>query len=204
MIKKNACYVPILMALFTFIFPFHVSATVKLSGSVPHYRSQEVRFVIVSDYITNTEIEVNRVTTDSTGFFKTELDLKFITKLFIKTANSQAFLFAQPDSTYQVQLTEPDSTAFQTLGAEPQVPLLFLNANKKELNQQIIAFENLLTEFYAQNNIYFASPRILQKQLTTFKKEIIQTQFINPSPFLASYIDYVYVKIPKNSNDFIK
>ena len=189
MIKKNARNAPLLVALFTLIFPFYTSAAVKLSGSVPNYANQEVRFVVLSDYITNKEIEISRTTTDSSGFFKTELDLKIITKLFIKTAISQAFLFAEPDSTYQVQLTEPDSTAFQTLGSEPQVSLLFLNAKSAALNQQIIAFENLLTEFYAQNNIYFATPRVLQKQLTSFKKEVLQTQFLNPSPFLASYIE---------------
>jgi hypothetical protein len=91
---------------------------------------------------------------------------------------------------YHLQLGKPDTNAVQTLGLEIPVSIYFSNKQEHSLNHQIIYFEQLVSEFYGANNIYFAKPRILQKELLNFKNEILKKEFPNPSAFLKTYIDY--------------
>jgi thiol-disulfide isomerase/thioredoxin len=142
------------------------------------------------DYYTNKEELIQTINTNQEGVFKVQIPLKEIHKIIIKTNQSTAFLYAEPDSTYLLELGKVDTNAIQTIGTETSVSMNFLNKNEQSLNLRIIYFENLLSSFYANNNIYFAQPRILQKELLQFKNNVIKNEFSNAAPFLKTYIEY--------------
>jgi thiol-disulfide isomerase/thioredoxin len=177
---------PILFCLFATI----AFSQVKIKVTVPNYPLQPIRIIQNEDFFTNKEILIQSLTTDKDGAFTTEIPIKEIQKITIKTNQTRAFFYAEPDSIYELELSKTDTNATQTLGLENTVSMHFFNKNEASLNNKIIYFENLLSTFYANNNIYFAQPRILQKELLNFKNNTLKNEFANAPLFLKTYIDY--------------
>lgn len=165
-------------------------AQVSIELKIADYAEQPVRFIQYEDYFTNKEIVNQVANTNKDGVIKVQLALDKIQKITIKTSQTSAFFYAEPDSVYLLEFGKADSTNIQTIGQESPVSMHFLNKNEQSLNNRIIYFENLLATFYASNNIYFAQPRILQKELLNFRNKILQKEFPNASPFLQTYIAY--------------
>lgn len=165
-------------------------AQVKLEVKIPDYAEKPVRIIRYEDYFTNKEILIQTLNTDSNGIVKVQFTLNEIQKITIKTNQTRAFIYAEPDSTYLLELSKTDTNTTQNLGAENAVNMHILNKNDQSLNNRIIYFENLLSAFYANNNIYFAQPRILQKELLNFKNNIIKKEFEAAPNFLKTYIEY--------------
>ena len=163
---------------------------VKLQVKVPDNSEQMIRIIQYEDYYTNKEIIVNTAMTNSEGVLSIEIPLKEIQKIVIKTNRTSAFFYAEPDSSYVLEMGKADTNSVQTLGLENAVSMHFINKNEHSLNNKIIYFEQLLSAFYASNNIYFAQPRILQKELLNFKNNTIKNEFANPSIFLKTYVEY--------------
>jgi thiol-disulfide isomerase/thioredoxin len=165
-------------------------AQVSITAKISDYAEQPVRIIQFEDYYTNNELLIETVNTDKSGVFKVQFPLKEIKKITIKTNSSSAFLFAEPDSAYNLVFGEIDTNAIEIIGTENKVSMKFINKNEQSLNNKIIYFEDILARFYAKNNIYFAQPRILQKELLNFKNNIIQKEFENAPTFLKTYIEY--------------
>ncbi len=163
---------------------------VIIEARIPDYAEQQVSLIQYEDYFTNKEVLIQTVTTNKDGVFKVKISLNEIKKITLKTNQTSAYLYAEPDSTYFVEFGKPDTNATEIIGVESPVSMHFLNKNENSLNNKIIYFENLLASFYASNNIYFAQPRILQNELLNFKNNIIQKEFANASNFLKTYIEY--------------
>ena len=163
---------------------------VTIQGKIPDYADQPVRVIQYEDYFTNKEVLIQTVNTNKDGVFKVQIPVNIIKKITIKTTQTSAFLYAEPDSIYVIELSKVDTNAIETIGAENQVSMNFLNKNEQSLNIRIIYFEKLLESFYASNNIFFAQPRILQKELLNFRNNIIKKEFSKESQFLKTYIDY--------------
>ena len=163
---------------------------IKLEVNIPNYAQQIISIYEYEDYYTNHERLIHTLETNKEGTFKCELSIDKIKKIIIKTSNTSAFFYAEPDSSYLLSFGKSDTNAAQTLGSEIAVSIYFLNKNEQSLNNQIIYFENLLSTFYANNNIYFAQPRILQQELLNFKQNTLKKEFVNASTFLKNYISY--------------
>jgi thiol-disulfide isomerase/thioredoxin len=176
--------------LFFFLLLSQVWAQVTIEAKISDYAEQPIRIIQYEDYYTNKEILIQLVNTNKDGVFKAQFPLKEIRKITIKTNENSAFFYAEPDSNYYVELDKADSNSIQTIGKESPVSIHFLNKNDQSLNNRIIYFEKLLASFYANNNIYFAQPRILQKELLTFRNNIVKKEFANASWFLKNYIEY--------------
>lgn len=177
----------------TFILLFFMSgfcsAQVSLEIKVPSYAEQAIRIIRYEDYFTHNEVVIQNGTTDKAGVFKVQFSLKDIQKICIKTTHTRAFLYAEPDSSYQLELGKTDTNAIQTIGIENAVSMYFLNKNEQSLNNRIIYFENLLSDFYTANTLNFAQPRALQKELLAFKSTL-KKEFNTASGFLTTYISY--------------
>ncbi len=188
-----------LLLLFIVLNFNSVFSQVIIEAKIPDYAEQQVSVFQFEDYYTNKEILIQSVTTDKEGVFKLKIPINEVKKITIKTNQTSAHLFAEPDSTYIVEFGKPDTNAIEIIGYENPVSMHFLNKNEQSLNNRIIYFENLLSSFYASNNIYFAQPRILQKELLNFKNKIIQKEFASASPFLKTYIEYSIAPIEEAS-----
>jgi thiol-disulfide isomerase/thioredoxin len=167
-----------------------VFAQVTIEARINNYPNSPIRIIEYEEYYTQKEILIKAGNTNEQGIFKCQIPLSEIKKVTIKTNHSSAFFYAEPDSAYILELSETDTNALAIDGIENAVSVHFLNKNELHLNNRIIYFEQLLATFYASNNIYFAQPRILQKELLNFKKNIIQKEFRNASLFLKTYIEY--------------
>lgn len=178
---------------------FTTYGQVTIEAKIPEYAGQVVRILKCEDYFTNNEELIQVVNTNQDGVFKVQIPLKEIQKIIIKTNQSSAFLYAEPDSTYLLELGMADTNTIQTIGLETPVSMHFLNKQEQSLNQRIIYFENLLSTFYANNNIYFAQARILQKELLQFRNNVIDKEFKDASPFLKTYVDYSLAPIEEAS-----
>ncbi len=193
MILSRNMFLPIarkVLFLFALLFSALTMAQVQIEIKIPDYALQEVRVFEFEDYYTNKEKLIQLLSTDKDGVCMLNFKTSTVKKISIKTNQTRAFFYAEPDSMYHLQLGKPDTNAVQTLGLEIPVSIYFSNKQEHSLNHQIIYFEQLVSEFYAANNIYFAKPRILQKELLNFKNEILKKEFPNPSAFLKTYIDY--------------
>lgn len=186
------------MYLFFVLMHIYAYAQVKVEVQIPDYALQEVRVFEFEDYYTNKEKLIQQVNTDQYGVCKLNFITTVTKKIAIKTNQTRAFFYAEPDSFYQVQFGKPDTNAIQTLGLEIPVSIYFSNKNEQSLNNQIIYFEQLLSTFYAANNIFFTQPRMLQKELLNFKNEIIKKEFPEASAFLKTYIDYSIAPIEES------
>lgn len=180
----------ILTILFLSLLQLQSHGQVTIEANVPDYAEQSVRILKYEDYYTQKEILINTVNTNKSGTFKIQIPVNEIQKIVIKTNQTSSFFYAEPDSTYILELGKADTNAIQTIGIEIPVSVRFLNKHDQSLNNSIIYFENLLSTFYANNNIYFAQPRILQKELLNFKNNILKKEFPNPTEFLKTYIAY--------------
>lgn len=176
--------------IFLFICNSIVWAQVTIELKIPDYPGQEVRFFENEDYYTQKEHLIQKMNTDSEGRVKLNMKIQEIKKITIKTNQTRAYFFAEPDSTYLLELGKPDTNSIQTVGLENPVSVHFINNSEHSLNHRIIYFENLLATFYSANSIYFAQPRILQKELLRFRNEVLKKEFANASTFLKTYIEY--------------
>lgn len=165
-------------------------AQVHVEIKIPYYTSSEVSLYEHEDYYTNKEKLIQQTKTNDEGILKVQFSINQIKKITVKTNQTKAFFYAEPDSTYQLELGKADTNAIQTIGVETPVSVYFLNKSESSLNNQIVYFEKLLSNFYANNNIYFAQPRILQKELLKFRNEVIKKEFPKPEQFLKTYIEY--------------
>jgi len=184
-----------LMKNFFFIVFFQflhlaVIAQVHIELKIPDYSLLEVSIYEHEDYYTNKEKLIQQAKTDENGILRVNFSIRQIKKITLKTNLTKAFFYAEPDSTYQLELGKADTNAIQTIGVETPVSVYFTNKSESSLNNQIVYFEKLLSNFYANNNIYFAQPRILQKELLKFRNEVIKKEFSNPVSFLKTYIEY--------------
>jgi thiol-disulfide isomerase/thioredoxin len=171
------------------VSPFILIAQVKIEVKIPDYSEQAVSIFENEDYYTQKETLLQQANTAKNGKISFSLNLNEIKKITIKTNQTRAYFYAEPDSNYNIELGLPDTNAIQTIGLENPVSVNFIHKNEAELNAKIIYFENLLAAFYANNNIYFAKPRILQKELLNFRNAI-KKEFPNPALFFKTYIEY--------------
>ena len=183
------CMKQLFIVLFL-LFSCLTYSQVTIEGTISDYAEQPVRIIQYQDYFTNKEILIKTVNTNKDGIFKVQFPLKEIQKITIKTNHTKAILFAEPATSYNVEMGKKDTNATETIGTESAVSMNLLNQNDQSLNNRIIYFEQMLANFYANNNIYFAQPRILQKELLNFKNDIIKKEFSDASEFLKNYIDY--------------
>jgi thiol-disulfide isomerase/thioredoxin len=179
-----------LFFLFILLATSMAFSQVTIQATIPDYPEQAVRVYQNEDYFTNKEVLIQTVNTNTNGVVKLQIPLNIIKKIVLKTSQTSAFLYAEPDSSYIIELSKIDTNATEIIGVENKVSMHFLNKNEQSLNNRIIYFEKLLESFYANNNIYFAQSRILQKELLNFKNNIIKNEFSNASQFLKTYIDY--------------
>ena len=87
---------------------------------------------------TNKEKLIQLLSTDKDGACMLNFKTSTVKKISIKTNQTRAFFYAEPDSMYHLQLGKPDTNAVQTLGLEIPVSIYFSNKQEHSLNHQII------------------------------------------------------------------
>jgi hypothetical protein len=150
----------------------NANAQIKISGYLPKQEQAELRFFVFEEFLTNREIMIGETRSNDSGFFESELQVRNIQPLLIKTENSRAILIAEPGENYRIRLSKPDTVFERIISIEPSVAISFLDADSASLNIELLQFEKLMDDFYRNHAIYFVQPRLLQPYFEEFRKLI--------------------------------
>lgn len=146
------------LVVILWIIPVTIFAQkVVIQGNAPEYAGTTISFLTYDDQITYTEKTLGRCKVDSSGNFSTSFQLKETSYVFSHLGAYEAFLFVEPDRTYEILLPEPkQKTSADELNPYFSPILYHLgieNSSESELNYQLAFFNEVYTQM-VENNSY--------------------------------------------------
>ncbi len=187
------CFLCILIHLGTFSISF--SQNVILQGNAPSYANSELVINRYTDLITKTEEEIGRCLVDDKGDFKISFNLDRITFVFSHLGIYKAFLYAEPNKTYEIILPEKsDKTPEDELNpyfTESRIQLGIANVKEEDLNFAIRMFNDAYTPYYNKHIINFINKEDFSELNADIER--IEKPFVNSNnKFFNNYRKYRY------------
>jgi len=176
-------------------FSISLSQNVILQGNAPSYANSEIVINRYTDLITKTEEEIGRCLVDDKGDFKISFNLDRITFVFSHLGIYKAFLYAEPNKTYEVILpAKTDKTPEEELNPyfiESRIQLGTVNSNEEELNFIIRMFNDAYTPYYNKHVINFINKEDFSELNADIER--IEKPFVNSNNrFFNNYRKYRY------------
>ncbi len=177
--------------LFTLISLAVYSQTiVTIEGAAPGYVGEKVEIYRIEDYFSFKEELIASTDVKSDSTFKLSFYSDISQKVIIRSKNNFAYLYIQPNATYDVYLpTNNPYEPFKPTGN--LVELAFFDLDSTDLNYKILSFEawvnNFLgTYFYTKNinGVEFA------KQLDKFKTNVEKAYEKDTSDFFKTFVKF--------------
>ena len=186
-----------LLCIFIYMGTFSISLSqnVILFGNAPSYANSEIVINRYTDLITKTEEEIGKCLVDDKGDFKISLDLDRITFVFSHLGIYKAFLYAEPNKTYEIILPEKtDKTPEDELNPyfiESRIQLGIANVKEEELNFIIRMFNDSYTPYYNKHIINFINKEDFSELNSDIER--IEKPFVNSNnSFFNNYRKYRY------------
>lgn len=152
------------LLIILFVLPLTLFAQkVVLKGNVPEYAGRTFTFYTFSDQITYTEKELCSCLVDEKGNFLCSFETTETIYVFIHLGAYEAFIFAEPDSEYELLFPElKEKTLADNLNPyfEPvKYHLGIENSSETELNYQLAFFDAVYSKMMEDNSylIYIKS-----------------------------------------------
>jgi len=149
----------ILGLLISASFSLSFSRNVILHGNAPSYAGCEIVFNRYTDWITKGEEEIGRCPVDTNGDFTVSLDLEQITFVFSHLGIYKAFLYAEPDKSYEILLPErTDKNPEDELNPyfiESRIQLGTADVSADDINFMIRMFNDAYNPYYNKHIINF-------------------------------------------------
>jgi len=149
----------IVVLLISTTFSISFSQNVVLNGNAPSYAGCEIAFNTYTDWITKGEEEIGRCLIDTNGDFRLSLNLEKITFVFSHLGIYKAFLYAEPDKTYEIILPEKADKALEDelnpYFTESRIQLGIADVKPDEINFMIRMFNDAYNPYYNKHIINF-------------------------------------------------
>lgn len=164
--------------------------TVTINGFAPAYIGKKVEIFGIQDYLSFTEslIASSVVTKDST--FSIQFECSKTQKVIVKSNNNKAYLYIQPNASYEVYLPEKDKyDPYRPAGNT--VELSFYGLDSLDINYKILGFQRweddfIGTYYYSKkaNGVEFAI------QLEKFKTNVEKAYVSDTNTFFKTFVKF--------------
>lgn len=171
------------------------SSVVTIEGIAPSYVGEEIKVYKIQDYYSLKEelIASSQVESDST--FKLIFFNDIIQKVIIRSKNNFAFLYIQPNGSYDVYL--PKDNPYEPYKPTGNlIELSMFDLDSTDINYKILSFEQWIdnflgTYFYTKNidGIEFA------KQLERFKANVELAYEKDTSEFFKTFVKFTIASL---------
>jgi len=194
--------VKIIIGLILTAFVLNISAQsgkdIVIEGEAPFAKGENIRLIVIEDYITCTPKTVITNPIDANGHFKLnyKANRNYLVQLAIR--NMKAEFYVVPQHTYQFRITG-DSMLFQLLDPLQYGGYLIIDTpypDTADLNLKI----NRFSRYYESLLSYFGDRIIYKKERAAFDSlTAALTQHFplvyNPTNFYETYIYYTYAQL---------
>ena len=102
--KNKIKKIQILALLLIISFNSVLAQEVTLTGNEPDYKGDEITFSVYTDLISQQETELCSTKVQENGNFKCTFSIDETRKVFTKLGVYRAYLFVEPDKTYNIAL----------------------------------------------------------------------------------------------------
>jgi hypothetical protein len=175
--------------LFSCFLWSHVTSQTLLRG-ISNWKTTEVRAYSVTDFMTETEVEIGRAKVDTNDIFEFKFLNKEIEKVILRGANFYAWLYIQPKATYFIELPEPTQYV-SSMERDKEIEMLFFRLDSTDINYKILGFEawmdESISEIYQLKDIH---PEQFIAKVRSFKQETASVYNKFESPFFFNYVKY--------------
>ncbi len=153
-------------------------------------KNKEIRIYEVSDFLTNTEIEIGRTKIDSFGRFSFTIQTPEIKKIILRFDDKFSWLYIEPNSNYYIDLPEIDANR-SNFKKDNEIEMVFYRMDTTDINYKILGFEAWLDE--SISNIYQykeTKPGEFVKKISEFKQEVASVYNKDTSEYFINYLKY--------------
>jgi len=185
----------ILVFLFAFLVSLVFPAETKISGILPGGSGNEIRLIAYADYISFSEILLDRTIIDSTGIFILQTDIQETRQVILELDYYTTTFYLEPGKKYQLDF-DSISMADQYRPFYEKEPLIFRIADDEpnELNKLIFEFNEVYNDFLTENfqSIYNRRNKSL---IAGFQSEMNKKYSETENLFFKNYIDFKIASI---------
>jgi len=185
----------ILISLLTISFNLVFPAETTISGKLPGGSGNEIRLIAYADYISYTEVLLDRTLIDSIGGFHLETDILETRQVILDLDYYSTTFYLEPGKKYQLDF-DSISMADQYRPFYEKEPLVFqiISDESMELNNLIFEFNDLYNDFLVENfqSIYNRRNRSL---IAGFRSEMNQKYSVTENLFFKEYVDFKIASI---------
>lgn len=165
----------------------------EIYGNAKDYAGSELIFYRYQDRITFLKEEVFRLQIDTSGNFKTSFDLDEITYVFGEFGIYHAYLFAEPNNSYEIILPplveKENKDIFNPFFTPEKVHIGIKNLQKTDLNYLIIDFDYYYFRYHDLKFLDIYSQG-LKTDIDTFINEINKQYEYADNDYFQSYKKY--------------
>ncbi len=176
--------------LMTLLSTWNVLQGQTLLRGISNWKTDEIRAYRVSDFISETEVEIGRAKVDTNDVFEFTFVSSGIEKIILRGANYYSWLYIQPKTTYFVELPAPEEF-IGSLERNKEIEMLFFRLNEQDINYKILGFEAWMDETIADiYQLKDVHPEEFISKVRAFKNETAQIYTEENDPFFLNYVKY--------------
>lgn len=162
----------------------------QISGRLPGAEGYEIRLIGYSDYITFTEVVIDRTVVDTTGSFYLKADLRETTAASLDLDYYSAKLVLEPGKMYNIRCDSVDmASQYRPFYEKDDINFNIVPEDNLELNFLISTFNLSYNKFITDNfdNIYLRRKKGL---IDSFRAETEQKYSTCDIQYFSQYIAY--------------
>jgi hypothetical protein len=176
--------------LILFCFLSNPTQSQTLLRGLSNWKTAEIRAYTVTDFMTETEVEIGRAKVDTNSIFEFKFLNTEVEKVILRGANFYAWLYIQPKATYFIELPEPTQYV-SSMERDKEIEMLFFRLDSTDINYKILGFEawmdESISEIYQLKDIH---PEQFIAKVRSFKEETASVYTKFESPFFFNYVKY--------------
>lgn len=169
-----------------------LAAETTIQGSVAGFNGRMLKVYAISDYITQSKIEIAKTEIENNAF-KLSFPLSSTQQVFLKIEDKQTSLFAKAGGVYNISLNY-DTEANQGKAFDKYLDLRFSFPRANEINQSIKKFNQSYQEFFAENYKAFIL-KAAKKEIDEFVLEWQKQLESEKDEFVYNYINYALANL---------
>lgn len=161
-----------------------------LLRGISNWKTAEIRAYSVTDFVTETEVEIGRAKVGVDSIFEFKFLTNGIEKVILRGANYYSWLYIQPKTTYFIELPEP-SEYVSSMERDKEVEMLFYRLDSTDVNYKILGFEawmdESISDIYQLKDVH---PEQFIAKVRSFKQETAFVYNNLESPFFFNYVKF--------------
>lgn len=176
--------------LFCFASFSQGTGRVIIKGYAPNFIGKEVKALIVQDYMSELEEQIDFATVKEDSTFRLSFPLEETQKLILRIQNNVGFLYAEPGREYELFFSEKDPFS-PKLKSGNKVELAFRGLSEDDINYKILSYnrweDEYMSSFYHLKDY---DPILFAQKLDTFKIYVERAYVNDSSIFFQTFVRF--------------